>query len=414
MTPTPPPPTTFLISTYTDNDILAHSPRGAKGLGVYTFVLDETTGELKQQNTLAVGPNVAYLIKHPTKDIVYATTECIDKNGELLTLGLSPEGTLTLLDRHDARGRSTCAIHVHPTARFLTVVNYWDATLVTFSLDAEGRVTGSRDFHAMPGAEYVDEKQPDKVEHWMYRQRWPHTHCAVTAPRTDRVFVCDLGRDKVLHYTASRDGHLRPRGEVQLDRQIGPRGIEFHPTLPVAYITNELTSTVSVCRLNVARAQSVLDDGATTAEGVHDEGALLFELQRLSTLPEEWRGRTQTTPCGVWKAASHSSEIHVHPSGRFLFIGNRGHDSIACFLIDPVAGTLTLSGICPSRGECPRNFNVSPSGRWMVVGNQDTNTVAVFAIDPTTGMLEPRHEVPCPSVNFVYPLPPSPPPLLKA
>lgn len=359
---------------------------------------------MKALASLEVGPNVAFLVKHPKKNILYATTECIDKNGEILTLSMAENGTLQLLDRQDALGRSTCFINIHESCQFLTIVNYWDAKVCTFSLSEEGLITGTCDATSMPGAEYVAEKNPDRVEHWKYRQRWPHTHCAVTAPLGEgRMFVCDLGRDKVLHYTVDQaGGKLKLMGEVQMDKQIGPRGIEFHPTLPVAYITNELTSTVSTCKFNVEREKE--GGPEPVLEDIHQEGSLLHEVQRLSTLPEDWQDKYFTNELGIWKAASHSSEIRLHPSGRFLYVGNRGHDSIACYAIDPAAGTLTLTGICPSGGKCPRNFNVDSSGRWMIVGNQDSNIISVFSIDEGNGTLTLKSELPCPSVNYVYTL----------
>eukprot|EP00668_Euglena_longa_P004111 GGOE01004820.1.p1 GENE.GGOE01004820.1~~GGOE01004820.1.p1 ORF type:complete len:404 (+),score=99.98 GGOE01004820.1:21-1232(+) len=397
----------ILTSTYTNNDILAHTPKGMQGPGICSFLLDGSTGEFHHLGTLEVGPNVAFMLKHSKQHIVYATTECIDNNGELLTLRINAGGKLELLDRQDAMGKSTCFINIDSACRYLTIINYWDAKVCTFSLSEEGLVTGLCDVDAMPGAEYVEEKNPDRVEHWKYRQRWPHTHCAVTAPNTsDRMFICDLGRDKVLHYVVDHEkgGKLLQTGDVQLDSKIGPRGIEFHPHLPVAYITNELTSTVSVCRLDLNREKQLNE--SPTFDDIHNDGSLLFELQRISTLPEDWQDKYFTNEHGIWKAASHSSEIRLHPTGRFLYVGNRGHDSIACFLIDQTTGTLTLSGICPSGGKCPRNFNVDLTGRWMIVGNQDSDNISVFEIDCQRGTLMLKQQVDCPSVNYVYAIPP--------
>jgi 6-phosphogluconolactonase len=352
-----------------------------------------------------IGPNVAFILKHPWKDIVYATTECINANGEILTLSLSTDGSMKLLDRRDARGRSTCYVNLDESCRFMTVINYWDAKVATFELSEAGMIVGECDMETMPGAEYVAEKNPDRVEHWQYRQRWPHTHCAKTEPYNNRrIFVCDLGRDKVLHYTLQSDGQLRCTGDVQMQKGLGPRHIEFHPTLRVAYITNELTSTVSVCRFSAEREKE-LDNGAPLYDDLEAENALLKQVQKLSTLPEDWQSKYFTNEHGIWKAASHSAEIRLHPSGAFLYIANRGHDSIACYVIDQETGLLTLSGICPSNGSCPRNFNVDVTGRWMIVGNQDSNNLSVFAVDQEKGTIELKHEVQCSSVNYVYTLP---------
>ena len=267
-----------LVSSYTDNDILAHVPNGGKGTGITSFGLDTATGQLLPLSTLAVGPNVAFLLKHPRRDIVYATTECINANGQILTLLLAPDGSLTVIDQRNARGRSTCYINIDDDCRVLTVVNYWDATIATFALSDAGLITGECDLESMPGAEYVAEANPDRVEHWQYRQRWPHTHCAKREPYgRRRLFVCDLGRDKVLHYVTA-GGMLRCTGDIQMDKGIGPRHIEFHPRLRMAYVTNELTSTVSVCVFSAER-ETALEQGGPVCDDVHAETALLWEVR---------------------------------------------------------------------------------------------------------------------------------------
>ena len=92
----------------------------------------------------------------------------------------------------------------------MTVINYWDAKVATFELSEAGMIVGECDMETMPGAEYVAEKNPDRVEHWQYRQRWPHTHCAKTEPYNNRrIFVCDLGRDKAWLW-ARAGPHIHP------------------------------------------------------------------------------------------------------------------------------------------------------------------------------------------------------------
>lgn len=111
------------------------------------------------------------------------------------------------------------------------------------------------------------------------------------------------------------------------------------------------------------------------------------------------------TKNGVWKAASHCSEIRIHPSGHLLFVGNRGHDSLAVFKIDALGG-LCLAGIVPSGGECPRNFNFSSTGSFVVVGNQNSDNLTVFKVDEESGFLTQTCKVPCPSPNYILGLAP--------
>ena len=190
------------------------------------------------------------------------------------------------------------------------------------------------------------------------------------------------------------------QGEVQLKKGRGPRHLVFHPKHQCAYVGNELESTVSVLRYNAPTAGA-----GYTVHDAAEPDALLAHVHTLSTLPEEFRNEGFVTPTGVWKAASHSSEIRLHPNGRYLYVGNRGHDSICVLAIDEVDGSLSVVEIHPSGGRCPRNFNFDRTGSFLVVGNQDTNTLNTFSICPKSGCLAEVHTLELPSPNFVYAVP---------
>jgi len=219
--------------------------------------LNRTYASVLLQGTLEVGDNPAFLVEHPQlSNVLYGTTECIDKNGEVLAFHIDPQNpdSLRLVARQDAGGRSTCFLNIDCDGRSVTAVNYWDARVCVLPLQGDGTPGAVCDADVQPGAEYVDEAAPGRAEHWQYRQRWPHTHCAVQNPQesTGRLYVCDLGRDAVVQYELSHTeggAALRKTGEVTLNRHLGPRHIVFHPTLPAAYIVNELTSSVSVLKV---------------------------------------------------------------------------------------------------------------------------------------------------------------------
>jgi 6-phosphogluconolactonase len=303
-------------------------------------------------------------------------------------------------------GKSTCYVNIEQqSASYMVLVNYWDAKLSTVPLSPDGTAGTPTEVLMQPGAEYVAAQQPTREEHWTYRQRWPHSHCCVTEPYTQQLmFVTDLGLDKVFAYTLdAAAGCLSPQGEVQLKKGRGPRHLVFHPKHQVAYVGNELESTVTVLRYNAPVTAAA--GSPYTVHDADDEGALLSHAQTLSTLPEEFRNEGFVTPLGVWKAASHSSEIRLHPNGRYLYVGNRGHDSICVLAIDEVDGSLSLVEIHPSGGRCPRNFNFDRTGRFLVVGNQDTNTLNTFSICAKSGRLSEVHTLELPSPNFVYAVP---------
>jgi len=371
------------------------------GKGIYAFDLCPNTGKLTQKgDAVEVRPNPAFLLKHPTLPIIYGSTERIDAPGEVFTLEIdsNSQAGIRLSDapRRQAGGRSTCYLNISGDQRTMTAVNYWDAKVTTLKMSPEGGLSEVASTISMPGAEYVDEHNPGRVEHWQYRQRWPHTHCAVTEPYTGRgtMFVCDLGRDCIVQLKATSGG-LENVGEVQLEKGLGPRHCVFHPHVQTCYVVNELTSSVSSFRFN--------PDGTLSGNAM-ESGCALEHMQTISTLPVDWQDK-QTIKNGVWKAASHCSEIRIHPSGKLLFVGNRGHDSLAIFRIDQVTGMLSLASIPSTNGGCPRNYNFSTSGRWVIAGNQDSSELCVFECNVAKGTLELAHRVDCPAPNFVYNVP---------
>eukprot|EP00238_Polyblepharides_amylifera_P007167 CAMPEP_0196579450 /NCGR_PEP_ID=MMETSP1081-20130531/22007_1 /TAXON_ID=36882 /ORGANISM="Pyramimonas amylifera, Strain CCMP720" /LENGTH=431 /DNA_ID=CAMNT_0041899053 /DNA_START=252 /DNA_END=1547 /DNA_ORIENTATION=- len=397
--------TVFLVSTYTDTSVLAHAPKGEVGEGIYSLHLDSKTGQLTPLGMTFLGPNPAFVIRHPTiPNILYATTECIKSDGEIYTLEMQHDGNLKTISQQSTKGKSTCYVNIHPSEDYLVSVSYWDAKLSTFPLSKERVLGDPSQVFMQPKAEYVELNQPTREEHWTYRQRWPHSHCAVTEPYTgEYMFVTDLGLDKIFVYQMDQaNGVLVCKAEVLLEKGKGPRHLVFHPTVMAAYVVNELESTVSVFRYNprpLSGNEIPEDDSA-------EPTALLSHVHTISCLPLDWAGTGAVIDgTGMWKAASHASEIRMHPKGRHLYVGNRGHDSVAVFETNLEDGTLSVVEIHPSGGRCPRNFNFDRTGRFMVVGNQDTNTLNVFELDDTTGIMKEVHTVAMPSPNFIYPVP---------
>ena len=156
--------------------------------------------------------------------------------------------------------------------------------------------------------------------------------------------------------TATMSPHESPHVEVAPGS--GPRHLAPHPSGWFAYGLNELSSTVTVYALD-------------------PEAGTLSVQQTASTLPEGFEGENYT------------AEIYVHPTGRFVYASNRGHDSIAVFAIDLESGTIESRGQVSTRGEWPRNFAFDPSGQFLLAANQNSDNIAVFRIDQESGALEP-------------------------
>ena len=135
----------------------------------------------------------------------------------------------------------------------------------------------------------------------------------------------------------------------------GPRHLAFHPTLPLVYVVNELSSTVTTLRFDA------------------DHGTLSV-LESRSTLPSGWSG------------ASFVADVHLAPSARALYVSNRGHNSIAVFSVAST-GALSLQQNVSTGGDWPRNFTLDPTGKWLLVANQRSGSIVVFARDESSGAL---------------------------
>src|SRR5207248_1874490 len=199
----------------------------------------------------------------------------------------------------------------------------------------------------------------------------PHAHSINLDAANRFAFAADLGLDKVLIYRFDPDKHTLDANDpaaADIAPGSGPRHFAFHPDGRHAYVINELTSTV-------------------TAMDYDSNQGLLKPMQNISTLPGDFRGETTC------------AEVQVHPSGKFLYGSNRGHNSIAVLTIDPETGRLTAAGHQSQDIKTPRNFGIDPTGTFLLVANQDSNSIVVFRINGQTGELtlsRSKVEVPMP------------------
>ncbi|HLB74253.1 MAG TPA: beta-propeller fold lactonase family protein, partial [Sedimentisphaerales bacterium] len=193
------------------------------------------------------------------------------------------------------------------------------------------------------------------------RQEGPHAHSINVSPDNRYVYIADLGIDKIMIYALDADkGTITPNNPPSADLQpgAGPRHFAFAPDGRHAYVINELHCTISAFDY----------DSATGA---------LKGIQTVTTLPENFAG------------SNTCAEVRIHPTGKFLYGSNRGHDSIAVYRIDQDTGKLTFVEHETADVKTPRNFNIDPTGRFCLVANQNADSVVVFRIDQETGALEP-------------------------
>jgi len=388
-----PPKTLFLLGGYTDKSVLAHNPAGGEGEGIYSVLFDPEDGKLETLHSSKVETNPAFILKHHSLDIVYMTTEVIDRGSEVLTGKLDRKtGHVTIIDRKKVYGRSTCHIEWDSGKKHLIAVSYWDSKITTFPVSQDGSLGEAVQVYSDPGCSYVDAKNPDREEHLAHRQRWPHLHQVNRDPFSDKVYlVPDLGRDQV-HYFNIQDGSVQHLGVDQLKKGGGPRHMDFNRRHKVVYICGELNNTVTVLRYKHGVLPQVLKGNFNG--DVNSQHSLLSEVQIVSSVPEDLSTK------------STIAEMRLHPSGKYLFVGNRGHNSIAVFRVSEDDGTLTLLNIQSSQGAFPRHFNFDNTGNYLLVGNHASDMIVAFRI-LENGKLEVSDKIEgLPSIVWVTPVEP--------
>jgi 6-phosphogluconolactonase len=326
--------------------------------GIYAFKTDPDTGALTPVGAVSGVANPSFLAVEPTRPCLYAVAEvgevAGEKGGGVAAFAIDPRsGKLTPLNSRSAVGEGPCFVSVDATGRYALVANYGNGSVAMLPIEADGRLGKASDYVKHQGSSV----NPD-------RQKEPHGHSLTPDPTNRFALACDLGLDKVLVYRLDRDAGKLPPHTVPFARVqpgAGPRHLAFHPSDHYVYVINEIDSTVT----------AFLWDG---------ERGTLNEIQNLSTLPDGFKGN------------SSCAEIVAHPSGRFVYGSNRGHDSIAIFTVNEATGHLTAAGHEPTQGKNPRNFNLDPSGRFLYAANQDSDSVVVFRVDKETGRLTPTGE----------------------
>jgi 6-phosphogluconolactonase len=343
------------VGTYTDD---------RRRDGIYLVHMDRRSGELKQVGSVDAGANPSFLAIHPNGRVLYAANEVEKYNGRatgtVSAFAIARDtGALTRLGEQPSEGGAPCFVSVDRRGRVVLVANYVGGSVALLPIQPDGALA--------PATSVVQHQGSGPIAD---RQSAPHAHCIVADPSNRFALAADLGADRVFVYRLDLDGKsLRQTegGDVVMRAGAGPRHIAFHPTLPFVFVANELDSTVATLRFDAERG-------------------MLSPIYTSSTLPPRWTG------------TNYPADIHVAPSGRTLYVSNRGHNSIGVFSV-AATGALTLDQVVSTDGDWPRNFSLDPIGRWLVVANQRSNSIVVFDRDQENGKLTPtrqRIELPSP------------------
>ncbi len=327
---------------------------GAKSKGIYAFRLD-SSGAMTPPTLVAETANPTFLAVHPNQRFLYAANETGKfggkKSGAVSAFAVDARtGHLTLLNQQPSGGDGPCHLVVDPTGKNVLVANYGGGSVEVLPVQEDGRLGEPSTFIQHQGTSLNPQ-----------RQEGPHAHFITTDAANRFALTCDLGLDKVLIYRFdATKGSLIPNEppSTPINAGSGPRHLAFHPKGHFAYVINEIACTMTALSYDSQRGE-------------------LKELQTISTLP----GGQERKP------NFSTAEVEVHPSGKFLYGSNRGHDTIVVFAIDEKTGNLTQVENQPTGGRTPRNFAIDPSGHYLLAENQDSDTIVPFRIDSKTGRL---------------------------
>lgn len=316
--------------------------------GIYACRLDPAQGTLSAPELAAEMSNPSFLNIHPNRRYLYAVGEA--GSGIVRAFAIDPgTGKLTTLNEKTSGGNGPCYVALDRSGRVALVANYGSGSVEALPVNQDGSLGDPTAFIQHAGSSV----NPS-------RQKEPHAHSINPSPDNHFAIAADLGLDKLLVYRLDpQKGTLVPNDPpfATVDPGSGPRHFAFHPNGRNAYVINEIKSTVTAFSYDASRG-------------------VLKAIQTITTLPQDFTGRSST------------AEVQVHPSGKFLYGSNRGHDSIAVFAIDQSNGTLKPLEHVSTGGKTPRNFGIDPSGTWLLAANQNGGNIVVFRIDPQTGSLK--------------------------
>jgi len=348
------------IGTYTGP--AADAPKGStvRGKGIYAYRYQTSTGKLTALGAMtdeAECANPAYLAATPNGRFLYSVCwggHETKVNDSVAAFAIDPKtGKLTFLNKVTSRGTMATQLSVDHSGRDVLVANYGSGSAVVLPIGQDGRLGEATAFALEQGHSVTK------------RQEGPVVHGVITSPDNRFAIVAEFGLDKVFAYPFNAaKGTLTQEGApfVTVSPGSAPRHLAFHPNGKILYVNNEIGSSVSVFSYEAASGN-------------------MKELQTISTLPPGFTGRSST------------AEIQTDAAGKFLYVSNRGHDSIAVFAIDSAKGTLTPVEHVPSQGKYPRYFTLDPTGKYMWVFNENSANLVVFRVDQNTGRLTPTGEV---------------------
>lgn len=317
-------------------------PGGGGGIGLATY--DQTTGQLRATGVFPGVANPSFVIE--AGRTLYAVNE--QTGGSVTSIAIGAGGGLRIINSQSTGGADPCHLALDPSGRYLLSANYSSGSVSVHPVRADGGLGPRTDLVTHQGS------GPDRE-----RQEGPHAHQVLPDPAGKHLLAVDLGTDSVYAYRLDpATGKLALVSTAKVKPGAGPRHLAFHPSGKFAYIANELDSTIVAAAYDADR-------------GVLTPGQAL-----------------RTTPIGApTTPRNYPAEVVVSADGRFVYLSNRGHDSVALFAVDQGGARLRFVETVSTGGKFPRHITFDPSGRFLFAANQNSNTVTSFRVDLATGRL---------------------------
>jgi 6-phosphogluconolactonase len=342
-----------LTQTSMANNLLYVGTQNPDQMGIAVAEFDANTGTLSAPKFIMETRDPAHFTLSADGSRLYMCNTGTPGGVSAFAVEDRKTGALRLLNYKESKGRGPSYVSIDKTGRYLLDANYGGGYVEVFSLAADGSLDQQTAFVEHSGSSVHPQRQTKPYAHWFH-----------TDPTNRFGLVADLGTDRIVVYRFDEKSGKLAANEppyLKLIGGSGPRHLAFHPNGKWLYGVQELSNEVMSFKW---------DSGKGT----------LTQFQAVKTLPADY-----TEP-------SSAAEIAVRSDGKFLYVTNRGHDSIAMYSIDARTGELTLRQRVPTRGKVPRYFTFDPSGKWLIVSNQEGGNLTVFAVDAKSGELTPKGE----------------------
>lgn len=323
----------FLVGTYSKN----------KSQGIYFCSFDPASGETKIISASDTIDNPSFLTISNDQKHIYTVCETDEGGAEALSFDRN-SGKFAKLNIQKSGGAHPCYIALDKTGKWLFTGNYSGGSVGVLAVNTDGTIGKVAATIQQTGT------GPNKN-----RQEKSHVHSVNISPDNKNLYVANLGTDELYNYSFDEHtGKLTETQRIRLSAGSGPRHLAFHPTLPFAYVIQELTGKVTQFKI---------------------EKGNLSALDEVSTLPADY------------SSINACADIHISPDGLYLYGSNRFLDTIVSFSIDPQTGKLSQLDQTPVNGKVPRNFAISPDGKYIFVANQNTDNIVIFERNQKTGAL---------------------------